>query len=156
MATTPYQLIAPARLRAHPAKASKRQLTFDQLVATPTTSSASQSPQEKKFDLEAGAVLDDQPRLEALVKGLQSKWCGRAGKSGIWVLVVVGVVAVPSPMLVAVAVILLLLLLLLVAVVAVLLLTQVVVGVAALLLLMLVSVVAALSRITVITTGGMH
>ncbi|KAK3262810.1 hypothetical protein CYMTET_28353 [Cymbomonas tetramitiformis] len=87
MASTPYHLIAPARLRARPAGASKRQyklFSFDQLSATPTASASSQSPAEKKFDLDAGTLLDDQPRLEALVKGVKAKLCGRGDVIDEW------------------------------------------------------------------------
>ncbi|KAK3284681.1 hypothetical protein CYMTET_7680, partial [Cymbomonas tetramitiformis] len=85
MASTPNHLIAPARLRAYPAGASKRQLSFDQLSATPTASASSQSPAEKKFDLDAGTLLDDQPRLEALVKGgVKSKLCDRGDVIDEW------------------------------------------------------------------------
>ncbi|KAK3285247.1 hypothetical protein CYMTET_7133 [Cymbomonas tetramitiformis] len=62
------------------------QLTFDQLSATLTVSASSQSPAENKFDLEAGTLLDDQPRLEALVKGIiKSKLlCGRGDVITEW------------------------------------------------------------------------
>ncbi|KAK3289957.1 hypothetical protein CYMTET_2620 [Cymbomonas tetramitiformis] len=84
MASTPYQLMAPARLRAHPAGASKRQLQFDQLVPTPVAAVSQQSALEKKFDAEAVAFLDDQQKIEALVRGVKSKLCGKGDAIDEW------------------------------------------------------------------------
>ncbi|KAK3235215.1 hypothetical protein CYMTET_54566 [Cymbomonas tetramitiformis] len=84
MASTPYQLMAPARLRAHPAGASKRQLQFDQLVPTPVAASSQQSAAEKKFDSESAAFLDDQQKIEALVRGVKSKLCGKGDAIDEW------------------------------------------------------------------------
>ncbi|KAK3246061.1 hypothetical protein CYMTET_44390 [Cymbomonas tetramitiformis] len=84
MASTPYQLMAPARLRAHPAGASKRQLQFDQLVPTPVAASSQQSAAEKKFDSESAAFLDDHQKIEALVRGIKSKLCGKGDAIDEW------------------------------------------------------------------------
>ncbi|KAK3246950.1 hypothetical protein CYMTET_43531 [Cymbomonas tetramitiformis] len=84
MASTPYQLMAPARLRAHPAGASKRQLQFDQLVATPVAALSQQSAAEKKFDSESAAFLDDHQKIEALVRGIKSKLCGKGDAIDEW------------------------------------------------------------------------
>ncbi|KAK3238175.1 hypothetical protein CYMTET_51796 [Cymbomonas tetramitiformis] len=84
MASTPYQLMAPARLRAHPAGASKRQLQFDQLVATPVAALSQQSAAEKKFDSDSAAFLDDHQKIEALVRGIKSKLCGKGDAIDEW------------------------------------------------------------------------
>ncbi|KAK3265741.1 hypothetical protein CYMTET_25597 [Cymbomonas tetramitiformis] len=84
MASTPYQLMAPARLRAHPAGASRRQLQFDQLVPTPVAAASAQSATEKKFEVDAGILLDDQQKIEALVRGIKSKLCVKGDAIDEW------------------------------------------------------------------------
>ena len=76
--------MVPARLRAHPAGASRRALAFDQLVATPASLGATLTAGEKKLDASATAVLQDPTRIHALVKSIKSKLCGQGRVIDEW------------------------------------------------------------------------